>query len=40
MFGCAAVVTVPAVDAEPLTEPVIVPVTDKPLKVPTEVILG
>ena len=40
MFGCAAVVTVPAVPALPLTEPVIVEDTVRPVNVPTEVILG
>ena len=46
MFGCAAVVTVPAVvalvavAALPLTLPVIVALTVKPVSVPTDVIAG
>lgn len=40
IFGWAAVVTVPAVAALPLTEPVIVALTVKPVSVPTLVILG
>ena len=43
MLGCAAVVTVPAVvaePAEPLTEPVMVDDTVNELNVPTEVMLG
>jgi hypothetical protein len=40
MLGCAAVVTVPAVLADPDTLPVIVLVTVKPVNVPTLVIFG
>jgi hypothetical protein len=40
MFGCAAVVTVPAVAADPETLPLIVFVTVNPVNVPTDVMLG
>ena len=40
IFGCAAVVTVAAVAAEPLTEPVIAAVTVRADSVPTDVMLG